>query len=370
MLKQEMSLRAILDIFADLYAPQNTIENDEEEVDNFVRQPKETIKRAMQRLSCLVDKLRCLSSPAAWPETKYRICKSVLKQIITTKTRQFIEFEESKIKKVGGSFSIQDLVEQVHEFEVHHGEVPKESTATVYQAASGSPADWANDLPARQKAIRQGKNIHEHTKHLANIIGQATTQVAASFVKGQQPTRSKSKSESVLHKVKKPQRSASASSHQSDTQFGLEQDDSEMTELDTTVEQKAPKVNNNYRADKTERGRSENRRSYTPSKDQGRSYSKENQGRSYSNGRSQQGQGQQRSYSKGGSQRSYSKDKNGDRPKSATRNPTEARTTITEGEDGRIVVNNQFYYTCTCASLHMFGQICPTKSGMPVHVKN
>jgi len=177
------------------------------------------------------------------------MCKSVLKQIITIKTRQFIDYEEAKIKKVGGQFDMKELIELVNDFETSHSEVPTEDFTIVYCEASGEPAQWANDLQLRQKAMRQNKNLQEHTKHLANIIGQATTQVAASFIKGSQP-KTKMK-DAILHQIKKPQRSASASSYRS-TKSGYGDTDTEMTEVES-VQTKS--VNNNHRADKQDRGR-------------------------------------------------------------------------------------------------------------------
>jgi hypothetical protein len=151
----------MLDTFADLYAPRNTIEEDQKEVDNFTRKAKEPIRTAMRRFSCLVDKIRCLSNPISWPDIKYKMCKSVLKQIITIKTRQFIDYEEAKIKKVGGQFDMKELIELVNDFETSHSEVPTEDFTIVYCEASGEPAQWANDLQLRQKAMRQNKNLQE-----------------------------------------------------------------------------------------------------------------------------------------------------------------------------------------------------------------
>jgi len=102
---------------------------------------------------------------------------------------------------------MKELIELVNDFETSHSEVPTEDFTIVYCEASGEPAQWANDLQLRQKAMRQNKNLQEHTKHLANIIGQATTQVAASFIKGSQP-KAKMK-DAILHQIKKPQRSVS-----------------------------------------------------------------------------------------------------------------------------------------------------------------
>ncbi len=80
---------------------------------NFVRKAKEPIRTAMTRFSCLVDKIRCLSNPTSWMDIKYKMTKSVLKQVITIKTRQFIDYEEQKIKKVGGQFDMKELIELV-----------------------------------------------------------------------------------------------------------------------------------------------------------------------------------------------------------------------------------------------------------------
>ena len=365
MARQGYPLKHMLDTFADLYAPRNTIEEDQKEVDNFTRKAKEPIRTAMRRFSCLVDKIRCLSNPISWPDIKYKMCKSVLKQIITIKTRQFIDYEEAKIKKVGGQFDMKELIELVNDFETSHSEVPTEDFTIVYCEASGEPAQWANDLQLRQKAMRQNKNLQEHTKHLANIIGQATTQVAASFIKGSQP-KAKMK-DAILHQIKKPQRSASASSYRS-TKSGYGDTDTEMTEVES-VQTKS--VNNNHRADKQDRGRSGYKKSNNQTSQQSgqaRSYSKDRPQRTTSNERyrSQSGDKGQRSYSKDKGQRSYSKDK-GQRSNSNTRT-AEAKVNI-EKEDGKIIFKNQAYYNCTCSSLHMLGQECP-KSGMPIHIKN
>lgn len=365
MARQGYSLRHMLDTFADLYAPRNTIEEDQKEVDNFTRKAKEPIRTTMRRFSCLVDKIRCLTNPVSWPDIKYKMCKSVLKQVISIKTRQFIDYEEAKIKKVGGQFEMKELIELVNDYETSHGEVPKEEITIVYCEASGEPAQWANDLQFRQKYLKQNKHMHEHTKHLANMIGQAT-QVAASFIKGAQP-KAKMKAEAALHQTKKPQRSNSSSSYRSasgDT-------DTEMVDLDTTQEN-PKKMNNNYRADSKDRGRSgynQKARDQT-SQRQGQPRSNSNQGKTYprnTGSRSSSKEGNQRSYSKDQQQRSQRSNSNQGRSASGSR-LVEAKVNI-EREDGKIVFNNQAYYNCTCSSLHMLGQECP-KAGMPVHLKN
>ena len=365
MARQGYSLRHMLDTFADLYAPRNTIEEDQKEVDNFTRKAKEPIRTAMRRFSCLVDKIRCLTNPVSWPDIKYKMCKSVLKQVISIKTRQFIDYEEAKIKKVGGQFEMKELIELVNDYETSHGEVPKEDIAIVYCEASGEPAQWANDLQFRQKLAKQNKHMHEHTKHLANVIGQAT-QVAASFIKGAQP-KAKMKTEAALHQTRKPQRSSSATSYRS----AAGDTDAEMTDLDTTGEiQKKP--SNNYRADSKDRGRSgynqKAKDQTSQQQGQNRPYSKDRPPRSSSK------EGNQRPYSKDrqqGNQRSNSNqgrsNSNQGRSSSGSR-LVEAKVNI-EREDGKIVFNNQAYYNCTCSSLHMIGQECP-KSGMPIHLKN
>jgi hypothetical protein len=158
--RQGHTLRQLLDTFADLHAPRNLIEEDQKEVDNFTRKAKEPIRTAIRRFSCLVDNIRCLSNLTSWLDIKYKISKSVLKQIITIKTRQFINYEEQKIKKVGGQFDMKELIELLNNYEMSHNELPTEDITIVYCEASGQPAQWANDLHMRQKLMRQNKNIH------------------------------------------------------------------------------------------------------------------------------------------------------------------------------------------------------------------
>ncbi len=136
----------------------------------------------------------------------------------------------------------------MNDYETSHNEVPTEDIAIVYCEASGEPAQWANDLQMRQKLMRQNKNIQEHAKHLANIIGQATTKVAASFVKEAQP-KGKLRAEAALHQVQRP-RSASASSQRSTKSDGY---DTDVEMKEAPVYQKS--ASKNCRADNQNRGR-------------------------------------------------------------------------------------------------------------------
>jgi hypothetical protein len=99
-----------------------------------------------------------------------------------------------------------------------------------------------------KKFIRQNKNILEHTKNLANIIGQATTQVAALFVKGAQP-KIKLRAEAALRQVQRP-RSSSASSQRSAKSDGYDTD-VEMKEMSSNTKS----ISKNYRMDNQNRGR-------------------------------------------------------------------------------------------------------------------
>jgi hypothetical protein len=368
MVKQNKPLREILNTLQDLYGTQNTIEEDQAAVDSFKRQPKETIKRAMKRLSVLIDRLRCLYDPLAWKEMSYHMQKTSLMQIITDKTRKYIEHEINKTKKYGVQIPLKDLIDQVHEYETSHNQVPKNEVAIVYSVGPTNIPNWVNQLGDRQKAIKSQKHEAADIQRIANMIGQATTQVASAVVKDKTPPKGKhsQKLEKMLHSVMKPQRSSSNSS-QRERNTDVDTD-TEMVDLDTSSHSNKSndnRSNKNYRADKRERGRSEKKENGYKS-NQHRSYSgKSNRDRSSS---------QKSDYSKKDYQ---NKDKKDYKNKSTPHHSSERKKSYSDKgsnkhnekvelvksyqkrDDGKIVIDNKVYYTCACASMHQMGQDCP-----------
>ena len=367
MVKQNTPLKEILCTLQDLYGTQNTIEEDQEAVDNFKRQPKEMIKRAMKRLHVLIDRLSCLYDPAAWKEMSYHMQKLSLMQIITEKTRKYIELEINKTKKYGVRIPLKDLIEQVHEFETSHNQIPKNEVAIVYTAGTTNIPNWVNQLGDRQKAIKSQQHESVDIQKIANIIGKATTQVASAVGRDKTPIGKRGKKlDKILHSMMKPKRSSSNLSQRSDTDVDT---DTEMTDLDTSTHSNKSyneKSDKNHRADKNERGRSQNK------------YDSYNQKRSYSNQSNRDRSSSQKSnYSIKGydkkDQRDYkstphhsrdrktSQDGKSSKYRSNSNNSkAEMIRSYKKTDDGKLIIDNKIYYTCTCASMHLVGQECPT----------
>ena len=370
MVKQNKPLKEILSTLQDLYGTQNTIEEDQAAVDNFKRQPKEMIKRAMKRLNVLIERLSCLYDPAAWKEMSYHMQKTSLMQIITEKTRKYIELEMNKTKKYGVRIPLKDLIEQVHEFETSHNQIPKNEVAIVYTVGTNNIPNWVNQLGDRQKAIKSQQHESTDIQKIANMIGKATTQVASAVARDKTPIGKRGKKlDKILHSVMKPNRSSSNLSQRSDTDVDT---DTEMTDLDILKHSNKSyneKSDKNYRADKNERGRSQNKK-----------YDSYNQKRSYSNQSNRdRSSSQESNYSK----KEYDKKDQRDYKNKSTPHHSRDRKPSQDGksskyrsnsnnskaemirsykktDDGKLIIDNKIYYTCTCASMHLVGQECPT----------
>ena len=389
MRKTKCSLRHILDTFAELYGAANTIEEDQAEVDNFKRKPNESIKRAMSRLSFFVERLRCLYDPAAWKEISYNMLKQTLMQIISEKTRSYIEHEEAKIKKLGVKYTMKDLIDQIYDYEVSHKTVPKGEVATVHQVASGQPQVWANDLKNRQKAITSQKHEATDIGKIAQLISKATTQVASAILRERSVSKGRkdTKPEKSTYRVKKgDKRSTSTHSNYNDKGTEVETD----VEMTDTEEENKPKKNwdKNSRADKNSRGRSGQRQSSTPARKWDRTYSNESarngssyqkrdysrdkyqkrdqsvnkkEGKNYSNQRNSR-----RDYSRDNSEkRGYSRDNSKKRDYSKENRSSSKDSKYSSSQKqgkGQITIDNKIYYTCPCASMHLLGAECPTKA--------
>ena len=376
LVKQNKPLKEILSTLQDLYGTQNTIEEDQAAVDSFKRQPKEMIKRAMKRLNVLIERLSCLYDPAAWKEMSYHMQKTSLMQIITEKTRKYIELEMNKTKKYGVRIPLKDLIDQVHEYETSHNQIPKNEVAIVYTVGPTNIPNWVNQLGDRQKAIKSQKHEATDIQKIATMIGKATTQVASAVARDKTPIGKHGKKlDKILHSVMKPKRSSSSSSQRPTTDVDT---DTEMTDLDTSKTSNKSyggKSDKNYRADKNERGRSQQKKSDYKN-NQKRSYSNQSNQSNYSNrerSSSQKSNYSNKDYDKKDKKKynnkstpHHSKDRNYQNGKTSKysnkgkENKQEVIRSYKKTDDGKLVIDNKIYYTCTCASMHLVGQECPT----------
>jgi len=374
MVKRNKPLKEILGTLQDLYGTQNTIEEDQAAVDSFKRQPKEMIKRAMKRLNVLIDRLSCLYDPAAWKEMSYHMQKTSLMQIITEKTRKYIELEMNKTKKYGVRIPLKDLIDQVHEFETSHNQIPKNEVAIAYTVSPTNIPNWVNQLGDRQKAIKSQQHETADIQKIATMIGKATTQVASAVARDKTPIGKHGKKlDKILHSTMKPKRSSSNSSQRPATDVDT---DTEMTDLDTSKHSNKSydgKSKKNYRADKNERGRSQQKKS--DYNNQKRSSSTQSNQSNYSN--RDRSSSQKSNYSNKGydkkDKKNYKNNKStphhsrdrknaqdGKSSKYKNKEKTEVIRSYKKSDDGKLVIDNKIYYTCTCASMHLVGQECPT----------
>ena len=133
------TLNEILEILESLYCTRKTILDDMKDLNTFKRKANESIHKAMARARILVDRLRHMYSAQSWSENCDRIMTSILKQIISTNTRKYVDIEESKKWKLGIVMDFATMLDMVDTYESTHDEIPKADMITSVNACSGVP---------------------------------------------------------------------------------------------------------------------------------------------------------------------------------------------------------------------------------------
>jgi len=256
------NLHYILETLAELFATKRTLIEDQKAVDDFTRFKDEPLTTAMRRCNVMVQRLHPLHDEYSWPDTRQRLMRGVLKQILSSKTRKHLDMQEATAIEEGTHMNIQALISVADLYERCNDEVPKKDSQTLFQTASGHPKVWVQDqLENHQNQIKALKLEHSQTKTREKSLTDAL-QVASAVMKKHS---SEDKKKDALHKVQLQDRAASK--ERRDKQMT----DVEMTNLPVFVNRtpkpfsSSPSSTNsdkNYRADKNqkERGRSKERR--------------------------------------------------------------------------------------------------------------
>jgi hypothetical protein len=212
--KAGYGLTYVLETLGDLYASKQTLLEDQKAVDDFVRLKNETMRKAMNRCKCMVERLRQLSSEAAWPETKHKLLRGVLKQIISIKTRKYLDLEESKVTEEGGSISIDILTDMADRFERNFDEVPTKDSPTVYQTASGQTKISAMEAAKNVEQLKRLKTEQFQSKGLEKKLDEVLQLASANF---KQRGRSLDKKRDYAHAMKRDGSASSTKSALPDT---------------------------------------------------------------------------------------------------------------------------------------------------------
>ena len=139
MIKANSSLEEILTTMNDLYSQSRTIINDIENLNSFKRKPNENIKKAMQRAKTLADKIKPMYNEHIWINFKQNeILKSIANQIISERTRNYIDSQQLQHWKNGTELSYISLLNEIENFETGHSELPQNEKGLLINVCTGS----------------------------------------------------------------------------------------------------------------------------------------------------------------------------------------------------------------------------------------
>ena len=130
------NLTQIIEAIQDIYIPQHTIYDDVEELNKFKRLPNENIKSMMRRASMIVERLKPTCAEAAWPDRKYHLLLSLLKQLIDKKTFKHLHSKELEAASLGIQMDIHEVITTVALYEASHESIPRHETSLAYNINS------------------------------------------------------------------------------------------------------------------------------------------------------------------------------------------------------------------------------------------
>jgi len=125
-------LTKIIEAIQDIYIPQHTIYDDVEELNKFKRMPKENIRSMMRRASLVINKLRNTCTEAAWPDRRYHLLLSLLKQMIDKKTFKHLHAKELEAAHIGQQIKMSEIIDIVALHEHTEESVPEHETRLNY----------------------------------------------------------------------------------------------------------------------------------------------------------------------------------------------------------------------------------------------
>ena len=207
-ISKKHSLKRIMEDLTNLYDVSETYADIKKAIDGFARLPNEPIRKAITRYSYLMDKTSHMYSDTQWVELLEINTISMIKQLIAPNTRFHVETEELRIKRAGGTMSIESYLTTVEEFESIRDIIPKKAVAATFQTASMAPAISAYEAHENAQQLKALKTQMFDANNVSEII---TTAVNAAMKRqyedmmGQAQARDASKAEAESD-PKKPTR--------------------------------------------------------------------------------------------------------------------------------------------------------------------
>lgn len=166
MTDEPQSLQYIIDYFAKVYGRRRSINKDRATVDNFTRHKDEPLDICMHRSLISIDRLKHLYSVEAWPEIRDILRRNILTQMISDRTKRYIQIEENKIiEKTGLQIDIDKIIDMAQQFELLHDETPNKEVPTVFKVASGGFTESFRQIKQELHDVKRSMNNYINSKH-------------------------------------------------------------------------------------------------------------------------------------------------------------------------------------------------------------
>ena len=182
MINQGSSLKEILKYFAQIYTKRRTIADSMRNAATFTRLPGEPIEACICRAEKAITPLKDLYDPAAWPEIKEKQLIGVLKQVISTKTRDHLNMVELSHNKQGACMDLGVMVNQVDNHEIAYGLVPQQAQPININITSALPINpsYSSDfqpIPINSSKITSNEiTLNDEIKQLRILVGELIEQ--------------------------------------------------------------------------------------------------------------------------------------------------------------------------------------------------
>jgi hypothetical protein len=126
----------------------------------------------MVRYRNLIEKFQHNYTAQTWPEILEMKMVLILKQVINSATKQYIELEENKIKRAGGDMSISTYITMAEEYEDIHNLIPKKAVSTTIQTATLGPSTLATEAQENAQQLKALKSQqYTHKEYLETLKG-------------------------------------------------------------------------------------------------------------------------------------------------------------------------------------------------------
>jgi hypothetical protein len=372
-------LETIIEAIQDIYIPQHTIYDDVEELNKFKRLPNENIKSMMRRASMIIEKLKPTCTEAAWPDRKYHLLLTLLKQLIDKKTFKHLHSKELEAAQIGTQMDMKEIIMIVALYEATHELIPRNETGLVYNINSlqvmNCPDPTAKEIEKLQLQINSLMPKKPRMDSRPNPYQRPSTGGLKRTHQGTQRnspfTSSQASSTSSFPKAPFPntQRRGNGMRDFKSNSISSQGSNKSFNGISKWINSNQSGSSNSSRpilsANKWRESRSKSRERSRPSQSHGNNYSYPlnfRQSRSYSrsksNDRYRNGYDRQRSTSRG---RSSSRNRYNYLSKPSYMNQARGRSLHRTFEKGPNTVTMTFYQCKLCPKTHLAGTPCNSK---------